>query len=584
MVVAAPFAYMAMFSGFHAYDDEGYFLILLRDYLSGQPLLSPATPVYGPFFFETMAAVFKLLGLAPSHDAGRFVTAVVWLLSSLLAGVAVFRMTRNLWLAVGAELLAFQSLVALTNEPMSPQGLIALLLAALVTTATFRAERPHLSAALIGGMVAALCLIKINVGFFAGVAVLVAWATGLPDRYRRFVMPGAITAIVALPFAVTSTLLDNAWAAEFAFVVALAAGALGVVMLGSRPGTAPRADAVWIVLGAVVLAVVCLGIAIAGGTSIGDIWNGLILVSLRVPRVFIAPLDLSVAVDAIAVLSFAAAILVARASAPARLSAAVRATVGLSVWVALLLVPTTVFLFTLPAAWVAAVRPGDEAADMVGPYARVLVPLLVVINTLQTYPVAGTQLSLAAEPQVFVGAICLGDAWWMARRKAPVRPFAAVMVRAAAVLAGLAFLVNAPFIAGAYQTDVPLGLAGAQSMRMPANRSADLRAVVAAIDQRCATFITYPGMNSFYVWSGKKPPTEVRSENWMITFDAGQQQSLVDRLAGVPGLCVVKNQRQVEFWTRGQPVADRPLIRYIDDAFTVAAVSGDYQVLVRRTT
>jgi hypothetical protein len=305
---------------------------------------------------------------------------------------------------------------------------------------------------------------------------------------------------------------------------------------------------------------------------------------MRVPRVFIAPLDLSVAVDAIAALSLAAAIFVSRASAPTRLSAAIRATVGLSVWVALLLVPTTVFLFTLPAAWVAVVRPRHEDVDMVGPYVRVLVPLLVVINTLQAYPVAGTQLSLAAEPQVFVGAICLGDAWWIAQRMAPVRPFAAVMARAAAILAGMAFLVNALFITGAYQTDVPLDLAGAQSVRIPANRAADLRAVVSAIDQRCATFITYPGMNSFYLWTGKEPPTEVRSENWMITFDAGQQQSLADRLAGVPGLCVVKDQRQVEFWTRGQPVADRPLIRYIDDAFTVAAVSGDYQLLVRRTT
>jgi len=220
----------------------------------------------------------------------------------------------------------------------------------------------------------------------------------------------------------------------------------------------------------------------------------------------------------------------------------------------------------------------------VGPYARVLVPLLVVINTLQAYPVGGTQLSLAAGLQVFVGAICLRDGWWIARHAVPVRPFAAVMARTATLLAGVAFLVNVLFIAGAYQAAVPLDLAGAQSVRMPANSGADLRTVVSAIDQRCATFITYPGMNSFYLWTGKKPPTEVRSENWMITFDTGQQQALADRLAGVPDLCVVRNQRQVKFWTRGQPVADRPLVKYIDDAFTVAAVSGDYQLLVRRTT
>ena len=574
---------MAMFTGFHAYDDEGYFLVLLRDYLSGQPLLSPATPIYGPFFFETMAGVFKLLGLAPGHDVGRFVTAALWLLSSLLAGVAVFRLTRNLWLTVGAELLAFHALTALTIEPMSPQGLIALLLVALATAATFQATRPRLCAALIGGMVAALCLIKINVGFFAGVAVVVAWAAGLPDRYRRFALPTAFAAVVALPFAVTSTLLGTAWAAEFAVGVALAAAALGVAILATRPAAARRTDAWWIAIGAVTLTVVCLGIAIGGGTSIGDIWNGLIVVSLRFPRVFTVPLDLNAAFDAIALLSLVAAVFVSRTASNVRLSAGIRATVGLSVWVALLLVPTTIFLFTLPAAWVAALRPGDEAEDVVGPYARVLLPAVAVINTLQAYPVAGTQLSLAAAPQVFVGAICLADALWIARRTPPARAFVSVAVRAAAALAGMAFVVNALFSAAAYQAGVPLGLPGAQLMRMPADRAADLRSIVTALDQRCATFITYPGMNSFYIWTGTKPPTEVRSELWMITFDASKQQSLVDRLARLPGLCVVKDQRQLDFWTHGQPVADRPLIRYIDDSFTIGAASGEYQLLVRRT-
>lgn len=574
---------MAMFTGFHAYDDEGYFLVLLRDYLSGHPLLSPATPVYGPFFFETMAAVFKLFGLAPGHDAGRFVTGAVWVLSSLLAGVAVFRLTRNLWLTVGAELLAFHALMALTIEPMSPQGLIALLLVALATAATFQAARPRLCAALIGGMVAALCLIKINVGFFAGVAIVVAWTACLTERYRRFSLPVLVAGIVALPFAVTSTLLSAPWAAEFAVGVALAAAALGVAILATKPGAANRMDARWTAFGAVVLTVACLGIAIAGGTSISDIWNGLIVVSLRIPRVFTVALDPSAAFDAIALLSFAAAVFVSRPTSYVRLSVGIRATVGLSVWVALLLVPTTIFLFTLPAAWVAAVRPGDEAEDVVGPYARVLLPALAVINTLQAYPVAGTQLSLAAAPQVFVGAICLADALWIARRTRPARALSSVAVRAAAVLAGMAFVVDALFSAGAYQASVPLGLPGAQLMRMPADRAADLRSIVTALDERCASFITYPGMNSFYLWTETEPPTEVRSELWMITFDASQQQSLVDRLARLPGLCVVKDQRQVDFWTHGQPVADRPLIRYVDESFTIGAASGEYQLLVRRT-
>jgi hypothetical protein len=50
---------MAMFSGFNAYDDEGSFLITLRDYVSGQSLYTQIFSIYGPLYYETMAGLFK---------------------------------------------------------------------------------------------------------------------------------------------------------------------------------------------------------------------------------------------------------------------------------------------------------------------------------------------------------------------------------------------------------------------------------------------------------------------------------------------------------------------------------------------
>jgi hypothetical protein len=50
-VALAPVGFMSMFSVFHAYDDEGYFLVTLRDYIGGHAAYNQ---IYGPFFYEVM--------------------------------------------------------------------------------------------------------------------------------------------------------------------------------------------------------------------------------------------------------------------------------------------------------------------------------------------------------------------------------------------------------------------------------------------------------------------------------------------------------------------------------------------------
>src|SRR5260370_6916695 len=140
---------MSMFTGFPAYDDEGYYLATLRDYLAGQPLFSTGAQAYGPFFYEVAAGVFKLFGLTPDNDTGRFVTAVVWLLASLAGGLLAFRLSRNIWLGVAAHLLTFVVLSALSNEPMSTYGMTALLLPPPPPASPFGSVRPPLTAPFI---------------------------------------------------------------------------------------------------------------------------------------------------------------------------------------------------------------------------------------------------------------------------------------------------------------------------------------------------------------------------------------------------------------------------------------------------
>jgi hypothetical protein len=588
--VLASVGYMSMFSSFHAYDDEGYFLILLRDYLSGRPLLGPATPIYGPFFFETMGGLYKLLGLEPGHDSGRYVTLAIWLVTSGVSGFGAFRLTRNLWLAVGVQLTTFGVLAALVNEPMEPFGLTNLLLLSMVAAATFRSTKPRLTATLIGGIVGALLLIKINIGAFAALAVAFAWACSLTGRSKRLLLPILVVAIAAAPVALTLSLLSRPWVLEFVVLVSLSAVAIGIACVVKPPPRLPTPSITWLVAGGTVIILGSLGIAVAGGTRPQDLWDGLVVVSLRLPQTVSWPLAVSPGYDIWAVISLVVPLAILRWGPRGALSPTTaglaRVGVGFFTWLSLLLPPDTVFLLAMPFAWIATQAPRGDVESPTDPYCRVLLPALAVLESLQAYPFAGTQLSLASIALIPVAAVILNDGIRQLRlvgaaRSAPIQRLDWVP-RAAVLFNVVVFLVFTLEAAAGFIAATPLSLPGAATTRLQAQDAGNLRALVTAVDKDCSSFITLPGMNSFYLWTGQQPPTEVRSEIWMVTLDSAQQQALVGQLDSQPRLCVVRNQRLVAFWAQGRRVPNRPLLKFIDQSFVRAGSYGDYELLTRR--
>src|SRR5258708_12976699 len=91
----AYLGYLLMFIGFTTYDDEGFMLISLRAYLSGQALYDKVVVQYGPFYYEFFG-IFGALGVPFDNDSGRLVTLAVWVALSFLAGVSVFVFTQTL--------------------------------------------------------------------------------------------------------------------------------------------------------------------------------------------------------------------------------------------------------------------------------------------------------------------------------------------------------------------------------------------------------------------------------------------------------------------------------------------------------
>ena len=73
-------------------------------------------------------------------------------------------------------------------------------------------------------------------------------------------------------------------------------------------------------------------------------------------------------------------------------------------------------------AWIVALPPAGPRPTPGMRFLRLMLPALAVAETLQAYPVPGSQLGIAAVSFVSVGALCLGDALTELRAWSEVRP------------------------------------------------------------------------------------------------------------------------------------------------------------------
>jgi len=588
-LILAPVGFWSMFSVFQLYDDEGYFLWTVRDYLGGHLIYQ----LYGPFYYELMGGVFRVLGLVVTTDNGRMITLALWLLGSLIGGLAVLGLTRNLWLGVAGQFLTFHAFFDFTSEPMHPQGLIGVLLVTLAALAAYRARFPRASVTLIGAVVAAIVLVKINVGVFGGLAVAFALVVCASGRWRRWLLPAMAVVVVAAPFFLMSRLFQMPWVWQLALVMSLSTAGVAIAGFAAGAPHVSRGDAIRLVAGGTALAVTCLGIAAAAGLRPVDL-VGSVVSALGLPDLFVVRARVNLAHVGWAVLSlaFAVAILIARfgARVPPAVPAFSRIGIGAFGWLSVLLLPSWYWLLALPLAWVAMLPPRGNADNPTDPWARVLLPVLAVTEALQVYPVAGTQEWLAALMLVPVGAVIFNDGLrqlgalalttrsesWLTISKS--LPRGAVVVNVA-VWGLFVYLSGTTYASGR-----PLGLPGTELMRLPAVQVSALQSLASVTDRDCMTLITLPRMESLNLWTEKAGLASLYSDVgiWIFSLDAAKQQSIVTELRSRQGVCVVRSQAVLDFEAQGRPVPRRPLVEYIDTAFQSAGTFWVYELLISK--
>ncbi|HEX7058278.1 MAG TPA: hypothetical protein VF176_00295 [Solirubrobacterales bacterium] len=607
-------AFLTLFTQFAVYDDEGTLLVTLKAFANGGTLYRDIYSPYGPFYFEVFGGLFALSGHAVTTDASRSIVMVIWVGTSLLFGLAAQRLTGMLMLGLTGMIAAFGSLYVLTSEPMHPQVLCVLLLGAFVLLAVSGPTRRVLWAGGgAGALLAALVLTKVNLGAYAIAAVaLAAVIVAEPLHRRRWLRTLVIAAFIAMPVAVVGRDLSIDWVRSLGAIEVLAAVALIVAAWPLRPraGEDHRAVVRWLLAAAIGFAAAFVAIVAAillTGPSPADVYDGVVTQAVRVRDVLLSQFPFPAAAVDWGVAAVAAAVLTVRLrpgiGGVSVWPGLLRAVAGLTIWFAVArIVPVALNpsagnpdVLPMLLAWVAVVPPAGVREAPYKRFLRILLPALAVAETLQVYPVAGSQMGIAALTFVPVGALCLADAltdlraWSATRGVRGVEVFGVAVTVVTVALAGQFALDSiarpAADRAVLYRDQESLPLAGAGTLRLPA---AEVDTYVGVVDllrrYRCTTFIGYPNINSIYLWSGIDPPAPAAPGAWIKALDDEQQQRIVDELKASSRPCAIRDDGRAALWLNGSTAPNSPLVHYIFNDFKAVDQAGSFQFLLPKAT
>ncbi|HET7590870.1 MAG TPA: glycosyltransferase family 39 protein [Solirubrobacterales bacterium] len=609
-IAAALAAYYAIFTNFALYDDEGTLLVTVQAFAHGDVLYRDVYSPYGPFYYELFGGLFALTGKAVTTDVSRSIVIVLWIATSLLYGISAQRLTGRLALGAAAMIAAFAPLGVLANEPMHPQGLCVLLLGGITLLAVSASERrPAAWGALAGALLAALLLTKLNLGAYAIAAAGLAAALTLePLRSRAWIRWPVAAAAVVMPLAVAAQDLNQESVRNLVAVEMLALAAIVVAGWRLGEGARERGLSRWLLGALAGFAVAAVAIMVAillAGSSLADVYGGMVTEAARVREVNPTAFPMSPAVIDWAIGALAVAVLAVRLrrpepGGPSVWAGGLRILAGAVIWLTIMRIapvalnPSAQNQISLPVvlSWVAVLPPGGARESQFKRFGRIFLPALAVAQALQVYPVAGSQMGIAALTFVPVGAICIADGlavvreWSAARGRDGLERFgvvAAVALLAFAVDLGVNAIVR-PGINSFdnYRHATALPFPGATALHLPEEQVQAYEAMVGALHEHgCTDFIGYPNIDSLYLWSGIEPPPPAAPGVWLEALDSEKQQRIVNELRASKKPCAIRSEARAALWLSGRPAPpQRPLVRYIFDDFKPVLTVGEFEFML----
>lgn len=614
-------AYLLVNTTFMMYDDEGYLLISLRNYLAGLRLYDDVFSQYGPWPYVYHQFIAGILDTPITHMLGRGLTVLHWVGCSLVGGVLAVRLTGKHAAGWMTTVAIFGLCWQMTSEPSHPGSHIALLvaLAALCASRVDGTARAAGWAAAGLGMIAALLVLtKVNVGLLlvAGAGCAALRYTAWPERWRQTAALAGSGGLILLPWALMGRQLDREWVMGFALQFSAAAALLLWVTPPSRTGRFLSARLWWATGTAALLTgvVVCL-IVIVRGTSLRALLDAVIINPIKLPARFVVEFKWLSAVWPVAAICWAAA---ARAGWEIRRHGE---TTPVTRWIimALRLLALTWFawhaqdwltyfgishfmVFCLPLLpiFVVPIRP-DSVPHRVGRLSLWFVALVALPQVLHAFPVAGSQMAWATFLLLPLFAAGVAEAWECLAAGAPRGGRWIVPAGWAALLLVGLFQLGLLAQTGwtRYHTSRPLDLPGAADIRIEGYFRQALRLLTLNASIHADVLFSRQGMYSYNIWSGVPTPTAQNATHWFWLLDETRQQEIIDRLKATPRSAFIVSRALDDLLTKLHVSMDsplqsyltshyRPLLDYHDFIFYVpndsrAVAFGQYEVLITDT-
>ena len=588
--------FFLIFSYFPPYDDEGYLMITVKQTLDGGILYDQVYTQYGPVYYIYRWLLSGVFGLPITHDATRLSTLAVWVLTALASGMIALRYTSSIIAGSLAYVLTFCFLSRVVGEPGHPQDIAGLMVVVTIILLSGKYPRTlQLRLGAVGILMALLVLTKVNLGLFLGIAVVIGLVGFARFPGRRAIQIALILIAATLPFILFRDYLQFGWL-RMSIVVAAGVISAGITSRKTEDVENPITVRGLILMATCFVATVAVVILImlASGTSMSAMLDGVILQHLKFGGDFYQPAPIQRYAAYCAVVGLAVAVLYAwlKDRSP---ELAHRASLFLKTGLGLTVVLCSIagygyylnhFLllsFAPPFVWI--LLTGTSARSDANELSRTVIAFAAVLLTLQIFPIAGTQMAYGGFLIVIIGVACayegISDASsltdWTGRSRVQVIASAVVCV---GILAFCLQLVREN--SSRYYSQELLDLPGARMVRLPGPEVSLYRDLVANLNAKCDSFITMPGLYSFYFWTGKESPTRLNATAWMSLLNDSQQRQVVDEVKQIPRLCAIYHAKQTANGSRNRDLAQLPLSAYIFENMQTDQTFGEYQFMIRK--
>lgn len=588
LLVAVRVSYYQLATTFNLFDDEGYILLSLRQYMAGGHLYSQVFSQYGPVFYFIQSGLFHALRQPLTHNGGRVVTLLLWIAAALAGGWLLYKLSRSMLLASAACLTMMLAGASMAGQPNHPEHVILLLL--VVACGTALSLKPSRLVTL-GALGAALCFIKINVGLFFFVALFGSLVCLLrPGVFRRGAGLLFVAYFLLAPVALMHRDLHG-WARGFCLSQVLGGAAAFLIAYFISPrSVAARKDLLCTAAGAVVVSIVVVLATSLQAMPFHTLLQGVLLDPLRQPQIFQLPLHVPFRTFVAAVLPAFAVIMVywrnQKAGGPLAWIELVRGAAGLFIVAEFLRTGniSPLAVLCLPFSLLRGERQQWSLPEFLP---RLFITLLAVTEILENYPVVGPQLSVAAGPIILWSFLCIHDGARDLMRRFPdlarsraSMPSAFTLASALLVLCAEAQLLRS----GVWRTRSfypPSTLPGSSSIYMAPSTDKRYTWLVTDIHRNCDMLFTLPGIDSLNLWSGVPTPNGFNLTAWVKGFRADRQQEILNILESNANACVVVDpQRGAEWGTTDSDLAASPLASHILREMPRVSLIDGYEIRV----